>query len=254
MPNLKSLAEQLYAARSTGKPISQLSRSVDFSPTEAYEIQHLQLAMEKSPRVGWKMGLTSKAKREQMNLHSPLYGYLLQSMQINGGLSLRGLIHPKVEPEIAFLMRAPLKGEVSYEQARGAIEAVAPALEVLDSRYDEFKYFSLQDVIADNSSSCRYVIGEWLTDWRAVDLKNLKMDFQINGETRELGTSSAISGDPVVSLMQLASLLNQRNLSVNAGEIVLAGAATAAVALQPGLQASVIVEKLGSVSMEVELG
>ena len=250
-------ASILNQARIDAKSIGQLSRHLQFTRSDAYALQERQLAMQLETgekQVGWKMGLTSEAKRRQMNLDAPLYGFLTASMEVkNGSLSsLRGKIHPKIEPEIAFLIGRELSGaHVTREEALSACMGVCAALEILDSRYDQFKYFSMEDVIADNSSSSEFILGPWLKDFRSLDLLNLKMEMSVGGEVAERGVSSDISGDPVVSIIELCSLLSERGQKLKAGSLVLAGAATSAVSLKPGLNIDLRVDGLEPLSVGV---
>src|SRR5690606_26271456 len=129
--NLESLASMLHEARVTARPISQLTKTyTDLTRDEAYTIQELQFRARENAGetlVGWKMGLTSEAKRKQMNLDSPLYGVLTDKMQVSSGgtFSLKGTIHPKIEPEIAFLIAKDLEGAVTREQVLKACSGVA---------------------------------------------------------------------------------------------------------------------------------
>ena len=250
-------ASVLNQARMKGQSIPQLSKELQFSRPDAYGMQEAQLKMRLESgekQIGWKMGLTSEAKRKQMNLDAPLYGFLTAPMEVKnrGTYSVTGKIHPKIEPEVAFLIEQDLSGaDVTRDQALKACGAVCSALEILDSRYDGFKYFSMEDVIADNSSSSEFILGAWLRDFKTLDLRNLKMEMSADGEIVERGVSSDISGDPVQSIVELCSLLHARGLSLKAGSIVLAGAATTAIPLKPGLQVSLTVEGLEPVSVGV---
>lgn len=256
--NLDSWARVLHDARVHARPIPQLSpRIADFTRPDAYAIQERQTAFRLAAgekQVGWKMGLTSAAKRQQMNLDSPLYGVLTDRMRIatDGGFSLKGTIHPKIEPEVAFWIKNELSGAVTREQVMDACGGVAACLEILDSRYEQFKYFSMEDVIADNSSSSHFVMGPWREDFRQLDLDNLSMEMWANGQLAQKGNSRDISGDPVVSVMQLCELLAQRGQSLAAGSLVLAGAATTAIELKPGLQVELQVECLPPARVHVE--
>jgi 2-oxo-3-hexenedioate decarboxylase len=251
-------ADVLHGARLHHSPISQISKEVaSFSRAEAYAIQELQLKKNldsNEVQVGWKMGLTSEAKRRQMNLDSPLYGFLTDKMQIQAGgtFDLRGSIHPKIEPEIAFLINQDLSGAVTREQVLAACGGVASALEILDSRYQEFKYFSMEDVIADNSSSSHFVVGPWLKDFKNLDLLNLKMQMSVGESIVQSGISKDISGDPVESVVQLCALLAERRQILKSGSIVLAGAATAAEMLKPGMKISLQVDYLPPIYMTVK--
>ncbi len=255
---LKSWAETLHKARLNAEPIEQISDKIaDFKRSEAYIIQEKGIALRLAAGekwLGFKMGLTSEAKRKQMDLDSPLYGELTDKMQIhNGGVySLKGQIHPKIEPEVAFLIKDELTEKPTRAQVLAATAEVYPCLEILDSRYRQFKYFSMEDVIADNSSSSQFLLGSPIADFKSVDLKNLNLKMIVNGAVATEGNTAAISGDPVVSVIQLCELLAQRNCSLPAGSLVLAGAATLAVSLEPGMKIEMKMETLGDVSVMVE--
>jgi 2-oxo-3-hexenedioate decarboxylase len=124
-------------------------------------------------------------------------------------------------------------------------------MEILDSRYVGFKYFSLPDVIADNSSSSQFVLGTEVVAPRALDLAALEMVMSVDGQPVERALSSAISGDPVVSVVQLCELLAARGLALPAGSVVLAGAATTAVQLAVGQRIELAVSGLGVVRVDV---
>ena len=255
---IKRIAQNLHEARLNASPIEQFARQLtDFTADNAYQVQELGIAARQEngeKLIGLKMGLTSEAKRKQMNLDSPLYGELTDKMQVqNGGtFNLQGTIHPKIEPEVAFLIKKELRGNVAREEVLDACQAVYAAMEILDSRYSQFKYFSMEDVISDNSSSSHFVLGQEVKDFKNIDLANLKLVMKVNGEVAHEGNSKAISGDPVLSVVQLCELLAKRNRSLPAGSIVLAGAATAAVALEAGMEITLETEKLGPVSVKVQ--
>jgi 2-oxo-3-hexenedioate decarboxylase len=250
-------ASILNQARITARPLAQLSKTLTISRSDAYGLQETQFQMRSAAgetQVGWKMGLTSEAKRKQMNLDSPLYGFLTASMRIENGarFSMQGHIHPKIEPEVAFLIERDLSGSrVTREEVLKACGGVCAALEILDSRYDGFKYFSMEDVIADNSSSSEFILGPWRRDFHALDLVNLKMEMSADGTVVERGLSSDISGDPVRSVIELCALLEARGQILKAGSIVLAGAATTAIALKPDLKVDLKVDGLEPVSVGV---
>jgi 2-oxo-3-hexenedioate decarboxylase len=256
--DLQNTAELLHRARIQKKSIPQLSKDGNIlSRAEAYHVQELGIQMrlkDSQKLVGLKMGLTSEGKRRQMNLDSPLYGELTDKMQVphEGSFSMRELIHPKIEPEVAFLISKTLSGVVSREQVLESCEAVAACMEILDSRYEQFKYFSMEDVIADNSSSSHFVVGPWLRDFKKIDLRDLQMKMSVNGELVQQGNSKEISGDPVQSVVQLCQLLSERNRKLEAGLIVLAGAATAAVEIQPGQKIQLIVDQLLPVEIQIK--
>ena len=224
------------------------SQFPDFTLQDAYKVQRegMKLREAKGAKwVGWKMGLTSEAKRKQMSLDAAIFGYLHDRGAISGQpISLKGLIHPKIEPEIGFRMKHELKGKVSFDEAVNAIETICPAFEVIDSRYIGFKYFSLPDVVADNCSASQYIWGEEVKNFRDLPIEKLKMTMLVNDEVAQEAHASEISGHPIHSLMQLCELLNEEGLSVPAGCIVLAGAATPAVALEPNQKIELKIDRL----------
>jgi 2-oxo-3-hexenedioate decarboxylase len=255
---IQKIANTLHDARLGARSLPQFSKDIpDFKREDAYSIQEegIRLREKAGERViGLKMGLTSEGKRKQMNLDAPLYGVLTDKMQVqNGGtFHLKGSIHPKIEPEVAFYIKSELRGKVSREEVLNATESVCAALEILDSRYEGFKYFSMEDVISDNSSSYQYILGPKFSDFRKIDLKNLRMQMKVNGETKMEGNSKEISDDPVISVIQLAELLALRGKSIPANCFVLAGAATAAIALEPGMTVSLEVENLPTLSVLIK--
>ncbi len=255
---IQKIANTLHDARLGAQSLPQFSKDIpDFKRDDAYSIQEEGIRLrEKNGEkiIGLKMGLTSEGKRKQMNLDAPLYGVLTDKMQVQNGGSfhLKGSIHPKIEPEVAFYIKSQLSGKVSREDVLNATESVCAALEILDSRYEGFKYFSMEDVISDNSSSSHYILGPKFTDFRKIDLANLRMQMKVNGETKMEGNSKDISDDPVISVIQLAELLALRGKFIPAGCFVLAGAATAAIPLEVGMTVSLGVECLPALSVSIK--
>lgn len=258
---LEYVAKILSEARITACPITQLSKQgIELNRANAYRVQELGIEerlKSGEKRIGLKMGLTSEGKRRQMNLDSPLYGELTDKMQVfpDKKINIAPLIHAKIEPEIAFLIAEDLEGpegQVTREQVLAATSAICSCLEILDSRYEQFKYFSMEDVIADNSSSSHYVLGPWVQQFKHLDLRELKMKMSINGVVAHEALSSEISGDPVVSVIELCRLLALRGRKLKAGTFVLAGAATAAVELKPDMLVMLEVDHLPTLQIGVE--
>jgi 2-oxo-3-hexenedioate decarboxylase len=157
-------------------------------------------------------------------------------------------VHPRVEPEVAFLLKRTLVGPVTLPQAAAALEAVAPAMEIIDSRYRNFK-FSLSDVVADNSSSSGYCIGPWSSP--DVDVGNLGLVLSFDGRPVQIGSSAAILGHPLRSLVAAATLASEAGEDLPAGAIILAGGATGAEPLRAGVHVRLEMQRLGSVSFKV---
>ena len=250
------LAQYLDRGLLEAKELPRLTEKFpDLSLDDAYLIQDQGIAQRVArgeKLVGLKMGLTSQSKREQMGLHTPIYGVLTEEMQIHGGtFSLQGKIHPKIEPEIAFMIDRDLKGEVTLEEALAACSAVTSALEILDSRFVGFKYFSLPDVVADNSSSAYFVVNPKWYPLQGLKLDDLEMSMTVNGTIAQSARSSAISDHPGRSIVQLCSILNSRGRFLPKGSIVLAGAATQAVALEAGQTIGLKVDGLGEFTVSI---
>lgn len=247
MTDLTKMAEIVDQAALTATEIPQFSDERALSMDEAYAVQALSMQRRYARgerRIGIKMGLTSRAKMVQMGVSDVILGRLTDAMreEEGGNVSMAKYVHPRVEPEIAFLMKKPLAGNVSPMEAIAAVEAVAPAIEIIDSRYRAFR-FDVGDVIADNSSSSGFVVGQWCPP--DVDLANLGMVLSLDGRAREIGSSAAILGHPVRSLVAAARMVAQLGEELKAGDIVLAGAATAAVAVTAGQAVTLEVERLG---------
>lgn len=253
-PPVAEHARRLETARSQAQAVECIA-GLDLAA--AYRIQdegiRLRAAAGDKP-VGYKMGLTSKAKMKQMGVDTPIMGRLTESMRVTSGssLGLGGLIHPRVEPEIAFLVRRDLRGKPSLEESLAACSSVCAALEIIDSRYRDFK-FTLPAVVADNCSSCAFVLGPDARRPEELELGRLPIELAVNGKTVESGSSEAIYGHPGLALAELAAMLDARGLWLEAGSIVLAGAATAAVLLEPG-ETRARVSGLGEVSVRVTPG
>ena len=250
---LKNIAHTLDQAAFNAKSIQQISKTQAISLKEAYDIQKLSLENRYTrgeKLIGYKLGFTSKAKMEQMGVHDIIWGRLTDAMHVNNGgkLTRVNFIHPRVEPEIAFLLRKPLDDQITLENALDYVESVAGALEVIDSRYEKFK-FSLEDVVADNCSSTAYVLGDWLPSTTSV--QNLSIRLVINGEISQSGNSNAILGNPIESLVEMSRMASKYGVSVEASQVILAGAATSAVYLQIGDKVEGQFEGLGTISLEV---
>lgn len=253
MTDLATLAERLDDAARHARATEQISNSQKLTVSDAYQVQALSLARRYArgeTRVGVKMGLTSQAKMAQVGVHDVIWGRLTDAMHHADGarIDLSAYIHPRVEPEIAFFMKSRLQGPVSMAEALAAVGAVAPALEIIDSRYRDFK-FDLGDVIADNSSSAGFVIGTPVPV--GPDLSNLGMVLSLNGRVAQTGSSAAILGHPLRALVAAARMVTEAGEALEPGDLVLAGGATAAVPLTPGMSVALQTQSLGDAAFSV---
>ncbi|MFG2044065.1 2-keto-4-pentenoate hydratase [Dactylosporangium sp. NPDC048998] len=235
-----SLAEQLDQAERTRTAIAQVVSQSGADADEAYRIQEALVARRVSRGerlVGIKLGLTSRAKMAQVGVDQVIWGRLTDAMRIDdgGAVDTDRYIHPRVEPEVAFRL-----------DATGAATAVAPALELIDSRYADFK-FTLPDVIADNTSAAGFVIGEWQP--LPAGLDNLGVLLEVDGRVAQIGSTAAILGDPRRAVTAAATLASSAGVPLEDGWVLLAGAATAAVPLARGAHVRAVVEGLGTASL-----
>ncbi len=252
MSGLEKFALTVDEAARTATAIPQLTDShPELTFHDAYAIQAMSVArrLERGERrIGYKMGLTSRAKMVQVGVDEVIWGRLTDAMRLEEGgeMSRANYVHPRAEPEVAFLMKKPLSGNVTPMEAMAAVEAVAPAIEIIDSRYKDFK-FTLPDVVADNSSSSGLIVGDWAHPETAFD--NLGIILEADGRAVQVGSTAAILGHPVRSLVQAARLVARWGEQLSPGDIVLAGGATAAHAMTPGMHVRAVFQDLGAVSI-----
>jgi len=203
--------------------------------------------------AGYKAGLTSHAKMKQMGVSDPVFGFLTDVGMIpdGGEIDTATLIHPKVEAEIAFVLKRELSGPGCHIGAvLAATDFVVPAVEVIDSRYKDFR-FDLKSVIADNTSAARWITGGVATSVTGLDLRNLGIVLEKNGEVIDTASGAAVLGHPAQSVAMLANMLGRRGGSLPAGAFIMTGGATAAVAVEAGDTVTVRYQSLGSLSMRV---
>lgn len=254
--DIKKWAEALDQAEQSGTALDRITKSVpDMDISSSYDIQDrlIRLRCERGENiVGYKMGLTSKAKMEQMGVSDPIMGVLTDAMQVADGsdYSLAGKVHPRIEPEIAFHIKSELKGNVSREDVLNACSWACLALEIIDSRYTNFD-FRLPDVLADNCSSTGFVLGAKMEDLSGLALDDIQLKMSFDEKTMQEGSTAAILGHPIDSLVALVSMLDARGKALPADSIVLAGAATAAVKLEPGCTVKVEGGGLASASVKI---
>ncbi|MEW2355627.1 fumarylacetoacetate hydrolase family protein [Spirillospora sp. NPDC029432] len=245
MNDIEALAGTLDAAVRDARAIPRLTDKAELDVDAAYAVQRavIRRRVARHERLaGVKMGFTSKAKMVQMGVHDVIWGLLTDAMLIESRVDVGRLIHPRIEPEIAYLIGRPVRSAADVD---AAVAGVAVGFEVLDSRYEDFS-FTLPDVIADNASAAGYGVGAW-HDPR--DVANVGMLMEIDGQAVQAGSSAAILGDPMRSLRAAARLAGQAGITLEPGWVVLAGAATAAVPLPAGAHVRVTASGLGSVEV-----
>jgi 2-oxo-3-hexenedioate decarboxylase len=223
----------------------------DLDLATAYAVQDEALARRLARGehlVGVKLGLTSRAKQRRMNVDTPLTAWLTDAMVLPAGepVPRHRLIHPRAEPEIVFVLGERLAGPgATAATAMRAVETVYAGVEIIDSRYADFR-FTLPDVVADNASSGYYVTGPVGLPPAVVDLSLEACLVEVDGKVVDSATGSAVQGHPGEALAMAANSLGERGHCLEAGWIVLTGGMTDAVTVEPGSRVAVHFTHLGS--------
>ncbi|MFC7392102.1 2-keto-4-pentenoate hydratase [Scopulibacillus cellulosilyticus] len=252
---IEELASFLVHAEETGQGIEPLTdRYPDLSTGEAYQIQlvNIQKKIDAGQRiVGKKIGLTSLPMQQLLGVNEPDYGHLLDGMVVeNGGeIPFGRVMQPKVEGEIAFVLKKDLQGpNVTTLDVLKATDFVLPVLEIVDSRVDNWK-IKLPDTVADNASSSFFVLGDRPIPTDKVDLAQLGMILYKNDEIVNTGAGAAALGHPANCVAWLANKMSEFDISLRAGEVILSGALSAAVVAEPGDSFRAKLAHLGEVSV-----
>jgi 2-keto-4-pentenoate hydratase len=234
------MAEDILEAYRTGDPVAPLTdRSPGLTIADGYAIQRAQVARwQGEGRVikGHKVGLTSAAMQRQMGVAQPDFGVLHDRMFYpeSGVVPFSAFLQPRIEPEVALVLGRALPGPgVTVAEALAAVDFVLPALEIIDSRIEDWR-IGIVDTIADNASSGGVVLGAHPIRPAVRDLRLLGCNLFGNGELVATGASGAALGSPVVSLAWLANTLGERGDCLQAGDVVLPGSVTAAQPVRPG--------------------
>lgn len=247
-------ADRLLQAYRTREPIDPLVSTYDgMTVQDAYQVQLLQIdALRQDGAVvkGHKVGLTSAAMQNLLGVSEPDFGHLLDDFFYleHTAIPTGRFIQPRIEPEIAFVLKKPLRGPgVTVAEALAAVDFVVPALEIVDSRIRDWK-IALVDTIADNASSGAVVLGSTPSDVGAVDLRLAGCTFHRNGELVGTGVGGAVLGSPITSLVWLANTVGALGTVLEAGHVILPGAVTAMVPVAAGDTITATFAGLGSVT------
>ncbi len=251
----RAVAAALAAAERDRAPIDPVARRwPGLDAVDAYEIQLInvreRLAAGGVVR-GHKVGLTSRAMQQMLGVGEPDYGHLFADMFVPdaGTVAAAGFCYPRVEIEVAFVLRDTLKGPgVTVAEVLRATAFIQPAIEIIDSRVRDWQ-ITLPDTIADNASSARVVLGGNATRPDRVDLRLLGCILRRNGEIAETGASGAVLGNPAAAVAWLAGKLSQFGMTLDAGHVVMPGACTRAVEVCAGDVIRGEFDELGSVSV-----
>jgi 2-oxo-3-hexenedioate decarboxylase len=250
--DLSELAARLAKAAGDRTPIAPLSDEFPgLDAAAGYAIQ--ALAREQAgPLAGWKLGVTSRAKQAQAGIHEPVRGFLARANALDLGepLATGELIQPRAEPEIVFVLGRDLSGPaVTAADVLAATAGVATGIEILDSRYRDYR-FTMPDVIADNTSAGRFVVGAPVPP-DGIDLRLAGVVLEHNGEVVATAAGAAALGHPAAAVAWLARSLAAAGEGLRAGQVVLSGGLTAAVPVRPRDVVVASIDRLGVIELAV---
>jgi 2-oxopent-4-enoate/cis-2-oxohex-4-enoate hydratase len=256
-PQILALAEALYGAlrgRHTLTPLT--ARFPDLTIDDAYEISSNLLErrlQDGETVVGKKIGVTSKPVQEMLDVHQPDFGFLTDRMRYPDGAAISlagaGLIQPRAEGEIAFVLKHDLTGPgITRDDVLAATEYVCPCFEIVDSRIADWK-IRIQDTVADNASCGVFVLGEQRIDPRSLDLATVELRMTRNGEPCGSGLGSAVQGHPAAAVAWLANTLGRFGIPFKRGEIILSGSLAPLVPAVAGDRFEMSVSGIGTASV-----
>lgn len=249
------VADALREAQKTLKPIDPVSETYStLDIDDAYAIQTLVIAdrLDEGRVVrGYKVGLTSEAMQRHLGVDQPDFGVLLDNMYIEDGtvVAASDYVSPKIEPEIAVILRSPLQGPgITIADVENAVGTVIASLEVIDSRIRDWR-ITITDTIADNASSAAVVLGRTELPLTAIDRHALEVTLSVNGVKAGQGMGAAVMGDPLAAVAWLANTLGERGVELPAGALILPGSVCAAAAVAPRDHVVADFGPLGTVSV-----
>lgn len=254
---IRRLGDELYDALRQRRTLVPLTdRHPDIAIDDAYHISLHMLSRREADGekvVGKKIGVTSKPVQDMLNVRQPDFGFLTDTMHYPDGatisLSKAGLMQPRAEGEIAFMLKADLQGPgVTRDDVLAATAWVAPCFEIVDSRIDDWK-IRIQDTVADNASCGVFVVGAQHTDPAGLDLATVRMRMTRNGEPAGEGLGSAVQGHPAEAVAWLANTLGAFGIPFRAGELILSGSLAPLIPARAGDRFEMEIDGLGSCSI-----
>lgn len=255
---IDQIADTLLDAERSKQAVPPLTQQyTELNVTDAYNVQLEVLKRKLSEGrtvIGKKVGLTSVAMQKMLGVDEPDYGHLLDDMKVENGAKVKvsNLLSPKIEAEIGFVLGEDLKGpNVTFLDVLMATKYVVPTLEIIDSRIADWK-IGLVDTVADNGSSAMVVVGDETAEIDGIDLRSVGMILSKNGEMVATGSGAAALGHPAHAIAWLANKLHEFGITLKAGELILPGALSAAIAVEKGDTVTAQFGSVGSVSVTFE--
>ncbi|WP_027848769.1 2-oxopent-4-enoate hydratase [Marinospirillum minutulum] len=253
---IQSCGDELYQAMVNRQAIRPLTeRFPNISVEDAYQISlrmlELRLAAGESI-IGKKIGVTSKAVQDMLNVHQPDFGYLTDKMAFSQGEEMpisQLLMQPRAEGEIAFILKKDLMGPgVTNADVLAATDCVMPCFEVVDSRIENWE-IKIQDTVADNASCGLFILGDQAISPTKVDLATCGMVVEKNGSVISTGAGAAALGSPVNCVAWLANTLGHFGIPLKAGEVILSGSLVPLVPVKAGDHMSLSIGGIGNASV-----
>jgi len=252
--------DELHAAlrgRYTLPPLTERHAALSLEQAYRISLRFLEHRLQEGERViGKKIGVTSKPVQDMLGVHQPDFGFLTDRMHVANGSSVSlvksGLIQPRAEGEIAFVLKKDLRGPgITEEQVLDATDYVSPCFEIVDSRIHDWK-IKIQDTVADNASCGVFVVGDARVKPRDLDLAAVKMDITKNGVHVASGLGSAVQGHPATAVAWLANTLGRFGIPFLKGEIILSGSLAPLLPAAPGDRFHMSLAGIGEASIGFE--
>lgn len=253
--HFEALSDALYRALRDQQPLAPLTeRHPDLTLEQAYALQLAVLARRETDGervIGKKIGVTSRVVMDQLKVDQPDFGHLTSAMLRDDGaaIAVEGLIAPKIEGEIAFILKRDLVGPgVTLADVLRATECVMPCFEIVDSRIRDWK-IAIQDTVADNASAGLFVLGDRAVAPQDLDLALCGMTLELNGELATTGAGAAALGHPANAVAWLANTLGRLERPLKAGEVILSGSLGAMLPVRAGDNLRLTIGGLGSANV-----
>jgi 2-oxopent-4-enoate/cis-2-oxohex-4-enoate hydratase len=252
---IDALGEELYCALRERRTLVPLTdREPDITIEDAYRISAglLDRRLRDGERVvGKKIGVTSKAVQDMLGVFQPDFGFLTDRMAYPDGAAISigrsGLIQPRAEGEIAFVLKSDLNGPgITQDDVLAATDHVLACFEIVDSRISDWK-IRIQDTVADNASCGVYVLGTQRADPRELDLSATRLDMKRNGKPCGSGLGSAVQGHPAAAVAWLANTLGRFGIPFRKGEVILSGSLAPLVPAAAGDSFELTISGIGGV-------
>lgn len=257
LTDVSGKAKALYAARRDRRPIEPFTDAdPDLGMADGYAIARQLTSMlvnDGDTVIGYKVGLTSKPMQQMIGVDSPDHGPVLGSTVYNDGAAvpLSHFIQPKIEAEIAFMLGAPLRGPgVTVTAAREAISGMVAAMEIVDSRFADWR-IRLADTVADLASNGAVALSSRVVPLDGLDPRLIGMVLTNRSELVDTGAGAAALGDPVGVVAWLANTLGEMGVDLEAGQLIMTGALHAAVTMRAGDVFMAEFDRLGPVTVRV---